>query len=155
MKILVMSDSHGDYRNVKTAVLVQSKAEVIIHCGDGEEQAEMIRHDFPEKAVYSVRGNCDWGSSLPTEEILNLEGKRIMFTHGHLYQVKWGYDEIKRSAREKGVDILLFGHTHIPYNVYEDGMYVMNPGSIHGYMGSYGIIDIVDKGIITNIVRLR
>lgn len=34
-------------------------------------------------------------------------------------------------------------------------MYVMNPGSIHGYMGSYGIIDIVDKGIITNIVRLR
>lgn len=155
MRILVMSDSHGDYRNAKTAVLAQPKAEVIIHCGDGEAQADMLRCDFPERAVYSVRGNCDWGSSLPVEETLNLEGKKIMFTHGHIYQVKWGYDEIKRAAREKGVDILLFGHTHIPYNVYEDGMYIMNPGSIHGYTGSYGIIDITDKGIITNIVGMR
>lgn len=155
MRILVMSDSHGDYRNVKTAVLTQSKAEVIIYCGDGEEQAEMIRRDFPDRAVYSVRGNCDWGSKLPAEEMLNLEGKKIMFTHGHIYQVKWGYEEIKRSAREKGADILLFGHTHIPLSEYDNGLYVMNPGSIYGYTGSYGIVDITEQGIITNIVRLR
>ena len=36
-----------------------------------------------------------------------------------------------------------------------DGMYVMNPGSCHGYGATYGIIDISDKGILTNIASAK
>ncbi len=50
-------------------------------------------------------------------------------------------------------DILLFGHTHVPYTAYDDGMYIMNPGSI-GYTGTYGIVDITPSGIMTNIIKL-
>ena len=40
-------------------------------------------------------------------------------------------------------------------NEYIDGMYVMNPGSCHGYGATYGIIDISDKGILTNIASAK
>lgn len=154
MRILVMSDSHGDYTKVKRAVMTQSDAQVIIHCGDGEQQVDKLRWDFPDRAVYAVRGNCDWNSNLPLEEIITLEGKKIMYTHGHIYRVKFGYNEIKQAARDKGADIVLFGHTHIPLNEYENGLYVINPGSINGYGATYGVIDITPQGIMTNIVEM-
>ncbi len=154
MRILVISDSHGDYNSVRNAVLAHMDAEVIIHCGDGERESENLRRDFPDKAVYSVKGNCDWGSTLPIEETITLGGKKIMYTHGHAYSVKSGYSMIKNEARRRGADILLFGHTHNALNEYEDGLYIMNPGSIHGWMSSYGIIDITDKGIMTNIIHI-
>ena len=38
---------------------------------------------------------------------------------------------------------------------YQDGLYILNPGSCHGYRASYGYIDITDKGdIVTRAVRL-
>ena len=114
MRILVVSDTHGDLRSLIKAVDAQRKAEIIVHCGDGEEQ------------------------------------------HGHLYDAKSGLYRITSAAREAGADILLFGHTHMPLTLYEDGLYIMNPGSCHGYYASYGIIDITDKGeIVTNTVALK
>ena len=60
------------------------------------------------------------------------------------------------AAREEKADILLFGHTHNAMTYYEDGLYVMNPGSCSGYMASYGYIDITDKGeIVTNTVAIN
>ena len=51
---------------------------------------------------------------------------------------------------------MLFGHTHQALTEYHDGLYLMNPGSCHGYYATYGYIDITDKGdIVTNIVRLN
>ena len=59
------------------------------------------------------------------------------------------------TARDEKADILLFGHTHQAVTEYYDGLYLMNPGSCHGYGASYGFIDITDKGdIVTQIVKL-
>ena len=38
MRILVVSDTHGDLRSLIKAVDAQRKAEIIVHCGDGEEK---------------------------------------------------------------------------------------------------------------------
>ena len=59
------------------------------------------------------------------------------------------------AAREEKANILLFGHTHQAMTDYDDGLYIMNPGSCSGYYATYGVIDITPKGdIVTNIVRL-
>lgn len=42
MRILVLSDTHGDFNRMMKAVTEQPTAEVIIHCGDGEEQVEYL-----------------------------------------------------------------------------------------------------------------
>ena len=38
MRILVVSDSHGNDSSLRRAILAQPKAEVVIHLGDGEEE---------------------------------------------------------------------------------------------------------------------
>lgn len=155
MRILVMSDSHGDIYAAKAAVMSQSGAEVIIHCGDGADEADEIRRSFRDKHVISVRGNNDYGKAANKSELITLEGKKIFVTHGHLYGVKSGLYTVTCAAREAGADVLLFGHTHEALELYDDGLYIMNPGSLRSYPRTYGILEISEKGIITNIVDLR
>ena len=154
MRAVVISDSHGDYTNVRRILLSQSKAEVVFFCGDGIDELETLKNSFPEKMFIMVKGNCDWGKKYQTTEFFTLNGKKIMITHGHRYQVKSAYDFVISTAKENGCDVLLFGHTHSAYTDYVDGLYIMNPGSAHGTYGSYGILDITDKGIVMNVVNL-
>lgn len=156
MRILVVSDTHGDLRSLIRAVDSQPTAEVIIHCGDGDEQAQFLKDNYKDKMVVAVRGNCDWNSWFPGVETLRIMGKTIFVTHGHLYNAKTGLYRLMCAAREQKADILLFGHTHQAMTYFEDGLYMLNPGSCHGYMASYGFIDITDKGdIVTNVVNLK
>ncbi len=156
MRILVVSDTHGDLRTLIKVVNSQPTAEIIIHCGDGEEQAQYLKDNYKDKMVVAVKGNCDWCSMLPSKEILRVCGKTIFVTHGHLYNAKTTLYNLLCAAREEKADILLFGHTHNALTCYEDGINFMNPGSCHGYMASYGFIDITDKGdIVTNTVTVK
>ena len=158
MRILVVSDTHGRWSRLSSAVLAQPKAEVVIHLGDGEGDLENVRYEFPDKMMTGVSGNCDFMSRQDAIATLTLEGKRIFFTHGHIYNVKYGYQRVIEAARQREADICLFGHTHVPVAEYHDGLYLMNPGSLgQPYDGTptYGIIDIVPAGIVTNIVKMR
>lgn len=152
MRIVVISDSHGDPMGVRQVLLSQSAAEAVIFCGDGIEDIESARTDFPEKAFYMVRGNCDWGSNLETVGTVTLSGVKIFYTHGHMQNVKYGDNDVIDRARSSGASILLYGHTHTPITDYADGLYIMNPGSLHGSFGTYGIVDITKNGIVTNII---
>ncbi len=154
MRILVVSDTHRDQYALEQAVLRQPKAEVVIHLGDGADEAENVKMKFPGKMFLQVRGNCDWGSTLPPDGEITLEGKRIFYTHGYAYNVKYGLYPVCCAAREKKADIVLFGHTHQAVTDYDNGLYIMNPGSLHGSLGTYGIIDITPAGIVTNIIRI-
>lgn len=156
MRILVVSDTHGDLNTLIRAVNSQPTAEIIVHCGDGEEQVQFLKDNYKDKMIVGVRGNCDWNSLLPATETVNVCGKKIFVTHGHLYNAKLGLYRIMSAAREQNADILLFGHTHQAMCYYDDGLYMLNPGSCHGYMASYGYVDITDKGdIVTNTVSLK
>ena len=77
-----------------------------------------------------------------------------ILTHGHLYGVKSDLTRVVYAARERNADLLLYGHTHIPVTDYEDGLYILNPGSIHGG-GTYGVVDLSPAGVVLNIVRVR
>lgn len=155
MRILVTSDTHGDFFSLNQAINEQKSAEVIIHCGDSKDEVQRIKELYKDKAVYAVRGNCDFCSPLNNTELITIEGKKIFITHGHLYNAKMTLYSLCCAAREQDADIVVFGHTHNALNEYDDGLYILNPGSLHGYNASYAYIDITDKGIMTNIVRLK
>lgn len=154
MRILVVSDTHRDSYSLRAALMKQPKAEVVIHLGDGEEEAAAARDSFRDKMFLMVRGNCDWGSILPFEALTTLAGKNIFYTHGYTYNVKYGLYDIVSAARSRKADILLFGHTHAALTEYRDGLYIMNPGSLCGSGGTYGILDITPAGIVTNILKV-
>ena len=95
---------------------------------------------------YQVAGNCDFGSELPAYDEIKFDGKTVFFSHGHPFYVKYGYSDIISEAQRRGADICLFGHTHNQHSLKQDGIYVMNPGSVRE--GFYGMIDIVNGHII-------
>ena len=155
MRILVVSDTHGDFYSLKKAIDEQKQAEVVIHCGDSRDELDEIKMMYPDKAFYCVKGNCDLGSTLPTVETVTLEGKKFFITHGRMHNVKLSPYPLCCAAREENADIVLFGHTHNALSEYDDGLYILNPGSLNGYFASYGYIDITDSGVVTNIVKLK
>lgn len=155
MRILVVSDTHRDYYTLNQVMKSQTKAEIVFHLGDGEDDIDRIKSLYDDKMIISIKGNGDWGCCKPYIDERIIEGKKIFATHGHLFGVKLGLDNLISEAKKKGTDILLFGHTHTAYNQYVDGMYIMNPGSLRGRNASYGIIDIVNNGVVTNIIKCQ
>jgi putative phosphoesterase len=155
MRILVISDCHGDHYSVREAIDAQPTAKTIIFLGDGIRDMEKLESEYPDKIFHMVPGNCDFASIEPTTKILTLNGKQIMITHGHEYKVKYTTMMAEHTARRNGCDLLLYGHTHIPRTNYDDGMYIMNPGSISRHnTHTYGTVDITNGGIFCNIIKL-
>lgn len=154
MRILVVSDSHGDESSLRRAILAQPKAEIVIHLGDGEQECARARAAFPEKMFLQVRGNCDWGSDLPTTGTYEVDNVKIFYTHGHIYGVKSGLYTAVCAAREHAAQVLLFGHTHRPLTHFDDGLHILNPGSLSGWRASYGTLDITPQGIVPNTLHL-
>lgn len=154
MRVLVISDVHGDVRGVCEAIEQQPDARVVLFLGDGLRQMEDAAERYPDREFYMVPGNCDFGAgSIPVRQE-TFGGKRFYFTHGHLHDVKYTLYRLELAAREAGADIVLFGHTHNPYEEYADGLYLFNPGSLR-YGRTYGYVDIVGGGIRTAVVELR
>lgn len=147
MRILVLSDSHKHISNLIEAINNEPTAEIVYFLGDGTYEMEEAKEIFEGKKLFIlVRGNCDFINTVPLCDIRNVDSAKIYASHGAEENVKLSYIGIKRAARENNCNIALFGHTHEKYYSYEDGLHLFNPGSIKE--GSYGIIDIVDNGIM-------
>ncbi len=146
MRILVLSDSHGDRYNVLRVLSLHPEADYIFFLGDGENDIKPYVQKHPEKNFVLVKGNCDFGSDLNECEVVSVSGKKIYLTHGHRELVKYGTEMLDYSAREKDAQIALYGHTHIQKVEYCNGLYIFNPGSLRE--SCYGMVDITSQGIM-------
>lgn len=152
MRIVVMSDSHGRTDAVQRVLEQQKDAQLFIHLGDGLQEFHAVMAQHPEKEAWSVRGNCDFGS---TEESLGsgfVRDKKILYTHGHQWNVKFTLDDLRELGQQRWADVVLYGHTHQPHYQYSDGMHLFNPGSLgspkDGAEPTYGVIDMQGKSLV-------
>jgi len=135
------------------AVALESP-EWILHLGDRVKDCIDVEYEYPGIPLRSVRGNCDRDSAELDIDEFTLGGKRFFMTHGHLFGVKTGKGRVIATAVNRGADILLFGHTHIPhYSVAED-FSVINPGSIGMGGRSYAVIDLVNGAVSCELKSL-
>lgn len=158
MKIIVVSDSHNNLRALEK-VIGNIYADLYIHLGDGERELDKICIRYPDKQIYHVKGNCDFASLSSDELLISPDDKNVIFAvHGHLYNVKYSLENLKAAARRKGANIVLYGHSHERHNEYDNGLYILNPGSVScprdGNKPSFGVIELLPDGIITNIADL-
>ena len=87
-----------------------------------------------------------------------VSGFRFYAVHGHQHEVK--YDDSVRelcyAALRADADVVLFGHTHLPYLDHHLGMEIMNPGSIGKVKNpSYGLLTIEDGKLSAEIRYLK
>ena len=142
MKILVMSDSHGNVTNMLTAVM-RENPDMILHLGDHHYDCRELRNKYPEIPLRAVKGNCDTAGELENDEFI-CEYLRIVMTHGHLFGVKYSLDSIITNAMYKEADILLFGHTHQAYTQEFEGLHIINPGSVGKGRQTYCVLDVTN-----------
>lgn len=148
MKILVLSDSHGNVDNMVRSV-EQTTPDMILHLGDVMRDGEKLHGFFPAIPFEQVPGNCDYAAFDNPEKLLFLEDKRVLMCHGHTLHVKEGLLTAMYAAMEQKADVFLFGHTHRIFSETRSGVAMLNPGSIgDSRYPTYGILEI-SKGKIS------
>lgn len=148
MKVLVVSDSHGDVENMCRAV-EREQPRMVLYLGDGWHDATLLQERYPELPLERVPGNCDYRQTEPAERVLLLGGKLVFLCHGHTQGVKSELSMLLRTALEHKADVALFGHTHKPFVDIRRGVMLLNPGSIGSFgRPSYGTLTFENGGCI-------
>lgn len=150
MRILIISDTHKKHENLKRVLESVSPVDLLIHLGDAEGYEDIIG-EMAGCPMEIVAGNNDFFSRLPREKELQIGKYRVLITHGHYYYVASGITDIMSEAQARGVDIVMFGHTHVPLIEYGEHVIALNPGSLsyprqEGRRPSYILMDINKKG---------
>ena len=147
MQVLIVADVHGNDGALWSALADCPQARTVFCLGDGVREYEAAQANEPTRDFCIVRGNCDFATAdTPATAMREIEGHRILCMHGHLHGVKQSLLRAEYTAREQGADVLLFGHTHVPYGAVHDGLYLCNPGSL-GYDGRYVTAEITRDAV--------
>ena len=150
MRILIVSDTHRQHKNLELILQRETHIDMMIHLGD----AEGCEDDIARLAgcpVEIVAGNNDFFSDLEREKELQIGRYKVLITHGHYYYVIAGVEDLRKEALGRGMDIVMFGHTHWPLLDYSKGIVALNPGSVsyprqEGKKPSYALMEIDGSG---------
>ena len=154
MKIGVLSDTHLSSPDPLLDRILEDLlacTEMILHAGDIVSRRVLDR--LEEGGVIAVSGNMDDYDVLeavPQVRILSAEGKRIGLIHG------WGSKEglaqriLLKFGSEKP-DLIVYGHSHVPFWGKVEGTYMFNPGSaghrLYSGLRTVGIVEVSQDGI--------
>ena len=161
--IFVLSDTHVPARMKqfprKLVELIRPE-DVIFHAGD------FVAWDVFQKlsslaTVHAVRGNMDDAPIcrlLPETRVVEIQGKRIGLCHGSGSPA--GLPERVRREFGQVCDVLIFGHSHLPYNRKIDHTLMLNPGSLSGnatphFDATYAVLTIEGDDVWAEIVAMK
>jgi uncharacterized protein len=162
MRIGVLSDTHLRAPNSVLEHILEEllgDTDMILHAGDIVSRPVLDR--LEERGVQAVCGNMDdyeVASSVPQVRIIKAESRRIGLIHG------WGSkdglaERIISRFREDLPDVIVFGHSHIPFWEKVEGVNMFNPGSAHQNRhtgpGTVGILEILDETIEGRILSVE
>jgi putative phosphoesterase len=132
VRVLLTADTHiPDFASALPPELLEEcgRVDLIVHAGD-VTRASVLRELSDRAPVYAVVGNNDgpgvrrWGARDTTE--LDVNGAHVVVIHD-AGPAKGRGRRLRR--RFPGADVVLFGHSHIPMDIEDDGLRLMNPGS--------------------------
>lgn len=153
-RILVISDTHAGHIDQLEPGVLQAidEADILVHCGDYTQKTLLDGLRARARRFVGVYGNVDphdIRSELEARKVLDVDGKKIGIAHPHWGGPPFGI-EVRLLAEFKGVDAILFGHTHDAEKKMMDGVLVLNPGQAYASWGvpaTVGVLTISDGKI--------
>ena len=145
MRILLVSDSHGNNLAIERLAKLYPTMDLYLHAGDSES------YEFSLEPFRSVLGNCDHFADFPEHLEIAIPNGKIWMQHRPNIEIS--------KLKENKITLFLYGHTHRrDYHVI-DGITFINPGAISfprdDYYLSYAIIDIDENGIDVTFKQLE
>ena len=124
MKLGLISDTHGHVPNAVHTALAE--VDYILHAGDVGPM-DVITELEIIAPVCAVLGNTDYGIQLPETRLEEFCGRKIMIHH--IVDVDYPSQTVRAFVKADKPDIVLFGHTHVPFDTHHNGIRFINPGS--------------------------
>ncbi len=134
--------------------VLKKNIDYIFHAGDWTAQSvyEELKTYAP---LFGVRGNVDkenWSNTLPEKVLVDMEDIKIAMVHGHLGKGRSTPERAYRECEADHADLIIFGHSHIPFYEQKGSTILFNPGSPtdkrRQKQFSYGIA-VIDQSTIT------
>ena len=130
LRLAVVADTHSQPHEAAAAHLLAFAPDAIIHAGDIGELT--VLEDLAAIApVHAVRGNIDVRAvTLPDLLTIDVgDAFRILLVHIGVAGVRLRAD-VAREARAAHAQLVICGHSHIPFIGQDRGLLVFNPGSV-------------------------
>ena len=133
VRLLLLADTHLPKRakDLPAAVWAEvDAADLVVHAGDWVDVAALDALEARATQLLACWGNNDGAglrARLPEVARATLEGVRVAVVHETGQRTG---REVRMDAAHPEVDLLVFGHSHIPWDtVAPGGLRLLNPGS--------------------------
>jgi putative phosphoesterase len=155
VRLGVVADTHSRPHPATVDLLRALAPDAILHAGDIGDLGvlETLAAVAP---VHAVRGNIDVrASDLPDELTIDLvhDGARvlrILLVHIAVNGPRLRAD-VARTARAAGAELVVCGHSHVPFIGEDRGLFVFNPGSVGPRRFSlpivFGMLALGERGL--------
>ncbi len=159
MKIGVVSDTHS-ISIPKQLIQDFKSVDFIVHAGDfcSLEDFKIFQGINQVKAVFGNMDDPALQQVLPQRQVFKCEGFSIGLFHGH-GTPRPALDNAMREFKSSKVDVVIFGHSHEPYNEVINNVLYFNPGSpndiVRAPYCSYGTIEFKSGQIIPKIIKVK
>ncbi len=163
MKIVVIADTHipASAEGIPEKIKEQIRdCDCVVHAGDATEMRviDELRLSATTHAVCGNMDSLEVKRALPEKLSFKADDKTIGVVHGYGPPSSL-VRAVKKAFKGKSPDVIIFGHSHIPFNEMIDEILFFNPGSVSDRMfapyRSFGVIDITDGNIKAEIIRLN
>lgn len=131
LTIACVADTHSQPHAAIAERLAAVAPDAILHAGDIGDPA-VVERLAAAAPVFAVRGNIDTRSAFPdvlTLDLIGPGGLRIYLTHIAVAGPRLRAD-VARAARAAQAQLVVCGHSHVPFIGRERELTVFNPGSI-------------------------
>lgn len=152
ISIVALSDSHAASTNELPRGLREAlpKADVIVHAGDHTEFSLLQELQALGPHVIAVTGNMDSTAirlQLPHRQLTTVNGTNLGVAHGS--GPPEGIAVRVRALFPEDPDIIIFGHSHVPFNGLVDGTLMVNPGQSSKSYARIIVGDTLSAEIVT------
>jgi hypothetical protein len=135
IRIVVVADTHSRPHPEAASRIAAERPDAILHAGDIGDLG--VLDGLAKLApLVAVRGNVDTaGTGVPDVALVELQSAtgaavlKIMMLHIAVYGPKLR-GEVAQLAQDRGADLVVCGHSHVPFVARDRGFVVFNPGSI-------------------------
>ena len=154
VRLGVVSDSHNSQFWLErfAAKCAKEKYDCVFHLGDLYGDARWLEKHI-DRPLIAVTGNCDYFTKRGAPMArASFGGRQIIAVHGHMQNVKYGYDQLSYYAEDAGAEVALFGHTHEPVAGWVGRVLLFNPGALMD--GCYGELLLDGARMVPYLKRL-
>jgi uncharacterized protein len=162
--VILTGDTHlPRFGRALPAALIEGlrEADLILHAGDLTEAIaiDLLSVFAPVEAVAGNNDTAELKAHLGERRIVTVGGVRIGLTHGHAGAGRRTLDRALSMFAGETLDVVAFGHSHIPLVERRGGLWLLNPGSPTDRrrqpMCSYLRLEITDGHLEPHLVEFQ